>query len=147
MGQTKTMSKHTPGPWAWEKARHVDDYVTAHPRSLVSLSERQRRHTDGKDLGLKPVLIPVAAIPREALQFVDAIALEIHGTPSDEALIAAAPPLLAALVALLKLTEAYEEQIDGEWGSCRAIKQIEDDGDLPDEIVQARVAIAEAEPK
>lgn len=60
---------------------------------------------------------------------------------------AAAPKLLEALVALLKLTEAYEEQIDGEWRSCRAIKQIEDNGDLPDEIDQARVAIAEAEPK
>ena len=48
-----------------------------------------------------------------------------------------------ALANLLKLAERYEVKIDGEWGCCRDIEQIEADCDLPDEIVAARAALAD----
>lgn len=55
--------------------------------------------------------------------------------------------LLAALKSLLSLAEADAVTIDGEWGLCRTLEQLDADGDLPDEILTARVAIARAEPK
>lgn len=44
---------------------------------------------------------------------------------------------------LLVLAERDEVQIDGEWGRCRSIEQIEADGDLPEAIIQARNALRE----
>ena len=57
-------------------------------------------------------------------------------------------PLVAELVEALRaaaaLIEQMEVKIDGEWGMCRTIEKIEQDGDLPEELVQVRAAIAKA---
>lgn len=37
-----------------------------------------------------------------------------------------------------------EVKVDGEWGDCRNLKQIETDGDLSPEIIQAREALKNA---
>ncbi|MBA4285430.1 MAG: hypothetical protein C0434_07855 [Xanthomonadaceae bacterium] len=50
-----------------------------------------------------------------------------------------------ALTGLLKLAEVYSVKIDGEWGAGRSLAEIEADGDLEDEIVAAREALAQAE--
>ena len=63
---------------------------------------------------------------------------------ADLYLIAAAPDLLEALIKALTLLEEYEVKIDSEWGSGRTLQQIDDAGRLPEEIVDARKAIAKA---
>jgi hypothetical protein len=55
--------------------------------------------------------------------------------------------LVKALEDALVLLESQETQIDGEWGDCRGLEQIEKDGDLSREIIQAREALANAKTK
>jgi hypothetical protein len=38
----------------------------------------------------------------------------------------------------LALLEIWAVQIDGEWGSCRELRELENDGDLEPEIIEAR---------
>ena len=45
-----------------------------------------------------------------------------------------------SLLAMIKM----EEALDGEFGSCRSIEQIDQDGDTPECITDARAAIAKA---
>ena len=76
-------------------------------------------------------------------------------TADEAAIIAAASP--AALSVLLAEREALREalrnliawaehaevQIDGEWGNCRNLAEMEKDGDLSDELIAARAALGE----
>ncbi|XJC79899.1 hypothetical protein ACHFCA_35000 (plasmid) [Delftia tsuruhatensis] len=47
------------------------------------------------------------------------------------------------LADLLKLAEEYQVKVESEWGAARSLKKIEEDGDLPIEIVNARAALAQ----
>jgi hypothetical protein len=60
---------------------------------------------------------------------------------ADATLMADAPAMLDALLHLLALAEQLEESLDGHF-DCRAIDEIEADGDLPEQIVKARALIA-----
>lgn len=53
--------------------------------------------------------------------------------------------LREALEKSLWAMESYEEKVDREWGECRGIECIAIDGDLPEEIVEARSLLAELE--
>lgn len=53
--------------------------------------------------------------------------------------------LLEALKGSLKLLEEHTVTIEHEYSSYRSLLEIESDGDLPIEIVNARAAIAKAE--
>ena len=87
------MSKHTPGPWYWNRGKHEStDPKKREPRTLCS---RSAKSADVPDDDLH-ILIPAAKMSAIAASFVYDIELEIHGKPDDEALIAAAPDLLAA---------------------------------------------------
>jgi hypothetical protein len=107
-------SKHTPGPWV-------------------------RGTTSGGALGVwqagspadSPEICIVASSPSER-------------DWNNARLLAAAPDLLDALRALLAWSEDAEVKIDGEWGSGRTLGDIAADGDLSDEIANARAAIAKA---
>ena len=70
--------------------------------------------------------------------------LEGHERNAIKSLIAAAPELLEALEEALLKMESDEERIEGEWGSCRSLEQLEKDGDLDDAILKARAVIAKA---
>lgn len=59
----------------------------------------------------------------------------------DAALMADAPALLDALADLLALAERWEESLDSHY-NARSIEEIEADGDLADEIRQARALIS-----
>lgn len=63
---------------------------------------------------------------------------------ANASLIAAAPELLEALEEALLKMESDEERIEGEWGSCRSLEQLEKDGELDDAILKARAIIAKA---
>lgn len=65
---------------------------------------------------------------------------------ANACLIAAAPDLLANLIALLTLTERYEEDIEWDRGVGRSLEELAAIGKLPPQIVHARAAIAKAEP-
>ena len=43
----------------------------------------------------------------------------------------------------LKLLEKWAVMIDAEWGSCRDLKEIEQDGDLSEKIIKLRAALAQ----
>jgi len=91
----KTMTEHTSGPWDWLAGDHCSDKKKCHSRTLVSMAERQKsKH--GRDLGPKQVLVPFAKVQAKQAHLITGISLEIHGSLADEALIAAAPDLLAA---------------------------------------------------
>ena len=49
--------------------------------------------------------------------------------------------LVAALEDAAEQMERDAAKIDGEWGACREIEEIERDGDLPDALVKARAAL------
>ena len=59
-------------------------------------------------------------------------------------LIAAAPELYEALKSALELLEYNAVDINGEWGAGRSLEQIELEGDLNEEIIKAREALAKA---
>ena len=96
------MVQHTRPPWVWQEARHTGVHETAQPRTLVSLTEDQFSHDDGRNLGHKHVLVQMASVRSSHADAIYDINLEIHATPEDEALIAAAPYLLRSL---RKMTE------------------------------------------
>lgn len=50
--------------------------------------------------------------------------------------------LIEATTPALRLLEKWAVQIDGEWGSCRELAELERDGRLDDEILTLRAAIA-----
>ena len=50
--------------------------------------------------------------------------------------------LAECLRKLLNWAEGAEEQIEGEWGSLRSLEELEIDGELSTEIVEARAALA-----
>lgn len=106
-------TEYTPGPWEWEEANHTGVYETSSPRTLVSSSTRHYRLRDGKDLGQKPVLIPLASTTAQVAGVIDAISLEIHGTKADEALIAAAPDLLEVAIGLHDLNRDNGPNLTG----------------------------------
>lgn len=43
----------------------------------------------------------------------------------------------------LKLLEEWAVTIDHEWGSCRELEEIEQDGDLSEKILNLRAALAQ----
>lgn len=53
--------------------------------------------------------------------------------------------LVEALRNALLAMEEYEEKIEGEWGASRDLEDIERDGDLSKEIIEARALLAELE--
>lgn len=55
--------------------------------------------------------------------------------------------MLKELKAALKLLEDYEVRIDREWGDCKSLAAMEEQGDLPQEIVDLRRIIADMETK
>lgn len=57
----------------------------------------------------------------------------------------AAPDMYRALRDALVLLEEHVRRIDWERGSCRSFEEIEADGDLPDEILAIRAALAKAD--
>lgn len=64
---------------------------------------------------------------------------------NNASLIAAAPDLLATLREALAQLEEWEVKIDGEWGSCRDLDELESDGELSDATLKARAIIAAIE--
>lgn len=57
---------------------------------------------------------------------------------------APAPEALTALLReALEELEQYELKVEGEWGSCRSIEQLEADGHLPPIILKLRAALSE----
>jgi hypothetical protein len=63
---------------------------------------------------------------------------------ADARLIAHAPELLEALRVALSQLESWEEKIDGEWGWCRKLPELEAAGALSEATLRARAAIAKA---
>ena len=63
--------------------------------------------------------------------------LYLHPQPAPEV-----STLVEALEAALDSLEEYAEVVDGEIGMCRDIDQMEADGELPDCIKSARLALA-----
>ena len=55
-----------------------------------------------------------------------------------------APELYDALENALQKMEQMEEQIEGEWGMGKSLERLEKDGELSEEILQARAALAKA---
>lgn len=61
---------------------------------------------------------------------------------SNERFTQAEPDMYRALQDALFLLESYVVQIEGEWGCGRSLEKIEADGDLPEEIIAIRAALA-----
>lgn len=59
---------------------------------------------------------------------------------------AAIAELTEAAKAARGLLEEWEVKIDGEWGLGRDLDEIERDGDLSEELVNLRAALAKAQP-
>jgi hypothetical protein len=106
---------HTKGPWRWSDAYQARDLSDTY--SLIGADGYGILSCDG-----------LCNSPQ-------------HLNKADAALIADAPAMLDALFHLLALAEKLEESLDGHF-DCRAIDEIEADGDLPEQIVKARALIA-----
>jgi hypothetical protein len=117
-------ASHTPGPWTRTGSTNSDAEVEIHGRM------------NGTNPDLAPITIATV---------VRAGDLGWGEGEANAALIAAAPELLEALKEACEQMESDAIQIDGEWGNCREIKELERDGDLPNALVTARAAIARAE--
>ena len=80
-------------------------------------------------------------LARQCAQTIDAArAAGIERTERD-ALAARLKVAEEALGKLIALAESDAVQIDGEWGNCRTLEQMEAEGALPSEIIAARAAL------
>lgn len=68
----------------------------------------------------------------------------VHAEERDElkAARAAVAELIDSQRELLALVEQWAVQIEGEWGMCRDLDELEKDGELRPEIIRARAALA-----
>ncbi len=103
--------------------------------SITDKNERDQFDTTVEALCIARLAQPAKA---EASRFVETAPELLARIERDAPTIA---KMREALVAAIAKMEAYEVQIDGEWGCCRDLPKIEKDGDLSPEILQAREAL------
>ncbi len=70
--------------------------------------------------------------------------LHVDSSEANARIIAAAPELLAALAELLAWAEGTIEEYEEDHGGDRSMTQMGADGDMPEQIIQSRAAIAKA---